>query len=514
MRGPLLQPIFQPIMRPIVRAVLGASRGGLYNGPSLALRFGENQYLMGAIGKKPVAYQPDGLINFTRSTKAWEWDWQGNYSEVAAGVMRIAHDPLTLSQSTTPQTLGTGSYTFDVAYQYPVGKAVRVSADAANWMVGRVSASSPDSVTIWVSAPPVGGGTYSAWTLIVRRGIRVEELRTNLLLNSVLAGGTAGIVGAGAVAPTNWVFGSSGGLIAYGTSPWGAASFLTTKTTTADRPFLQRTFTAIANTAYTLSARVVSVSGVNQIADLIELAGRPAGSSVTYAVNGVVVSGTDTPSLKAWDLISTTVQVGATGGAVFLRLGIGSARPTAPIGSVKLTMPQLEAASAPSSYIPTEDSQVIRAADVPLVNTLAPWFNAAEGTLVVKAISSTGAQGLVSNTPLALFDGPGINLIRLLYEPTSVYMDVVAAGVEVVGIGRPRTPVAGEPFTAAAAYKSAGYSMAINGLTPAGSAAAVPPPPVTRLLIAHHPYNSNRFNGLIESITYHPRVIDVQQASA
>ena len=504
-----------PVLTPLLVALLATGFAGTesYLGPSLSLNFSENSYSMGSVGQQPVSYAATALITFTRPTAAWEWDWQGNYSEVAAGVMRIAHDPLTKSTSTTPQTLGTGSYTFAVTYQYPIGKAVRVSADAANWMVGRVTASSPTSVTILVSSPPTGAGTYSAWTLIVRRGIRVEEQRTNLLLSSVLAGGTSGVVGAGAVAPTNWVFGSSGGLIAYGTSPWGAASFLTTKTTTADRPFLQRTFATIANTAYTLSARVVSVSGVNQIADLIEPAGRPAGSSVTYAVNGVVVSGTDMPSLKAWDLISTTVQVGATGGAVLLRLGIGAARPTAPIGSVELTMPQLEVGASPSTYIPTEASQVTRAADVCSVNTLSPWYNAMEGTLVVDGIPLS-ASGALANV-VTLDDGTSNNRIHLRHTSTTSGSGIVlVAGVVQASFTSPANswPIMASR-KAAIAYKENSFAFSVSGGAPLTDSAGLVPA-VSRMIIGAAPGYSSASNGIISRITYYPRVIDVQQASA
>lgn len=46
---------------------------------------------------------------------------------------------------------------------------------------------------------------------------------------------------------------------------------------------------------------------------------------------------------------------------------------------------QLEAGSFPTPYIPTADAQVTRAADVPSVDTLSPWFNANEGTIFVEA---------------------------------------------------------------------------------------------------------------------------------
>lgn len=45
---------------------------------------------------------------------------------------------------------------------------------------------------------------------------------------------------------------------------------------------------------------------------------------------------------------------------------------------------QFEPGAFPTSYIPTTSAQVTRAADLPVISTLAPWFNAAAGTLIVE----------------------------------------------------------------------------------------------------------------------------------
>lgn len=500
MRGPLLQPIFQPIMRPIVRAVLGASRGGRYNGPSLALRFGENQYLMGAIGKKPDVYQPEGLITFARSTAAWEWDWQGNYSEVAAGVMRIAHDPLTKSTSTTPQTLGTGSYTFAVTYQYPIGKAVRVSADAANWMVGRVTASSPTSVTILVSSPPTGAGTYSAWTLIVRRGIRVEEQRTNLAVQS------------GDFTSASWAKSVGGGLavtpLAKGQRIDFAATldFISQATQSVAANTKHTVFVIAARNSGKAVLRLTTAASTHLIRATIDTAARTL-TFKNVTGTGVFVGATVTSFEDGWDIYALTGEFTAAQTGVGLML----VRELSAETTITVLGAQFEAAPAPSSHIPTGASQVIRAADVPVVNTLAPWFNPLEGLLVARVIR----ESISPSQTLVALSGTSISTISLesgAGNPAQLRMRVSVDGVQVAIPIAANSSAAYTPIKMAAAYKKDFFSVSANGAPPAEDTSGTVPV-VTRLEIGSV-NNAARLNGIIESITYHPRVTDTQQASA
>lgn len=499
-----------PVLTPLLVALLATGFAGTesYLGPSLSLNFSENSYSMGSVGQQPVSYAATALITFTRSTAAWEWDWQGNYSEVAAGVMRIAHDPLTKSTSTTPQTLGTGSYTFATTYQYAIGAAVRVSADAANWMVGRVTSSSPTSVTIWVSAAPTGAGTYSAWTLIVRRGIRVEEQRTNLLTNSVLAGGTSGVVGSGAVAPTNWTFQAP--------TPSGEIALVATSLgtpgirfqATAQRPSIGRGVSVLANTTYVHHARITALTGTLEAGNALWVVGQPVGTTLTYWRNGVPIP--MAANVSAGDHIAVVVAVGATAGTFTARFGPGSQ--SAVTCDCTMTMPQVEQASAPSSYIPTGASQVIRAADVPNVNTLAPWFNASEGTLVVVASRSSTASWSAAAS-LAVGETTASELYIVPGNPGSgtAHGELSISGVT---NGANVGPVLnGAPARMALSYRAGAASFSAGGLPPVG----IPAPSIpafTRLRIGTRAGGNFPLNGIIESITYHPRVIDVQQASA
>jgi len=58
---------------------------------------------------------------------------------------------------------------------------------------------------------------------------------------------------------------------------------------------------------------------------------------------------------------------------------------------------QIEAGAFPTSIIPTTSAQVTRAADVASVNTLSPWFNPDEGTILAELIPiSAASSGILS----------------------------------------------------------------------------------------------------------------------
>lgn len=464
-----------------------------------------------------MAMQPKNasdIITFTRSTAAWEWDWQGNYSEVAAGVMRIAHDPLTKSTSTTPQTLGTGSYTFAVTYQYPVGKAVRVSADAANWMVGRVTASTPDSVTIWVSAAPVGAGTYSAWTLIVRRGIRVEEQRTNLLLQS--AAGDAAItfgIGAGVTKGA----GAAGSGISGGVSRAGSVA----KNSSTGRA--QQNAVVPAVTPHTASIFIRKPPSFNGEYCAFGEAAESSGLVVFNPFSGVIAA-TQSNVLAAkvtdfgafWRIEVARAVAGTTFAVAFYPFynATGATTEGSGIGSGYAHLVdgvQLELGSFATSTIRTTTAQVIRAADVPNVNTLAPWFNPLEGLLVARVIR----ESISPSQTLVALSGTSISTISLesgAGNPAQLRMRVSVDGVQVAIPVAANSSAAYTPIKMAAAYKKDFFSVSANGAPPAEDTSGTVPV-VTRLEIGSV-NNAARLNGIIEDITYHPRVQDTQQASA
>lgn len=152
---------------------------------TLDLDFARNTYKV-LSGPTLVSKNFTDLITFTRASGGGRFNHLGQYEWLAANdTPRFGFDPATVSSSTSSVAIGAGQLTFAVTRQYALGEIVRATADASNYVVGKVIAATASSVTLLVDSDGfTGSGAFSSWTLIVSRGLLVEEQRTNLLLNS------------------------------------------------------------------------------------------------------------------------------------------------------------------------------------------------------------------------------------------------------------------------------------------------------------------------------------------
>ena len=182
-------------------------------------------------------------------------------------------------------------------------------------------------------------------------------------------------------------------------------------------------------------------------------------------------------------------------------------------GDIQIWHPQIEAGAFPTSYIPTTTAQVTRAADVASVNTLSPWYNPLEGTLVVEGIpndNSAAVRGLS-----CLDDGTASNRMQLRYDSSQRASFLAVAGGSVQAgtlVSAPNSWPVGTRRKAAMSYAANAFSFSSGG-EPIQTDTSGTVPTVNRLSIGFGP-NAPTVNGIISSITYYPRVIDVQQASA
>lgn len=235
-------------------------------------------------------------------------------------------------------------------------------------------------------------------------------------------------------------------------------------------------------------------------------------------------SGSATASIEAlsggWYLcsLSWSVLTGAQPPALFL-----TPKPTA-MNSVSFTADgvsgalvsghQLEPASVKSSHIPTEASQVTRAADVVSVNTLSPWFNPLKGALVVDAIKAS-MSGSIANV-LSLDAGTsGNDRIQIRFTSANAGNGIVlTGGITQAAMGTPADSWSvGARTRAAISYEENNFAFAVGGGVPITDNSGTVPT-VSRLVIGTGPGYLSAFNGIIRSITYYPHVINVQQASA
>lgn len=338
-------------------------------------------------------------------------------------------------------------------------------------------------------------------------GLLIEEQRTNLLLRSTLEGGTAGTIGSWAVAPTGWVFGAPvpAGDVSYPVTGFGTIGVRFQAV--AQRPTISQIITVLANQSYACSSRITELSGDLTIIDAIWAVGFPAGATLAYQLNGVSGVPTSTP-VVAGDYVVIVVTTAATAGSFTLRLGAGAS--TNVTCDCTMTMPQVEQASAPSSYIPTEASQVTRAADVCSVNTLSPWYNPLEGTIVIEFIRSSVAKYAC----FVSFEGAGSN-IRLesgIGAPAQQRFLVLDSGATQAQLTAVAPGTASALCKMAGSYKSNSFAVSQNGAAALTDMSGTVP--VVSSLRIGMDASTNQINGTISRITYYPRVIDVQQASA
>jgi len=166
---------------------------------------------------------------------------------------------------------------------------------------------------------------------------------------------------------------------------------------------------------------------------------------------------------------------------------------------------QLEVGAFPTSYIPTTNAQVTRAADVASVNTLSPWFNPDEGVIVVEGLAASGtgssAQHLAVftdsspiNNALGLYRGSSGNLGSFIYAGGSAQHDTNDAP----------TIAGGALVKAALAYKAGDSARCHSGLPPVSVHAGVLPA-VTSLRLGSRSDGVGAWNGHIRRLSYTPR---------
>jgi hypothetical protein len=317
-------------------------------------------------------------------------------------------------------------------------------------------------------------------------GILIEEQRTNLLLQS------ASLV-----------------------TPWTRASGVTTSTDGQLAP--DGTLMQMATVAGTTNHQIEQNLGASLVSGqtytlsvYLRAKGAAFPFQLGYYDGSVAINAANvTPVVGQTQRFTLTFTPTATATVPRIRLlGFGNG---ADGQQVYIWGTQLELGASATSYIPTGASQVIRAADVCSVNTLSPWYNALEGTLVVEfargsiAPSQTFAtlRGAFNST-MTLESGSG--------TPGQLRMRVNDAGTQqAIPIGS-NSSAAGVPYKMAGAYAANSFAVAVNGQQ-AAVASSGTVPTVTRMEIGN--VNSVAFiNGTIARLTYYPRVIDVQQASA
>jgi len=181
--------------------------------------------------------------------------------------------------------------------------------------------------------------------------ILLEPQRTNLLLNSVWAGGGS--------LPTSWLFSiSTGTSIATSSIKNTNVTAYRFVTNTQRQEFYQNTILAL-NSINTFSVYVESVTTAIPVSQLLRFSATTGTGTSIYLKNNVPILSTEnitqgnTYSLQFTCTLADTFQA---------RVGCGVGGNV--IGDITLSMPQLELGSYATSYIPTTTSTVTRNQDL------------------------------------------------------------------------------------------------------------------------------------------------------
>jgi len=344
------------------------------------------------------------------------------------------------------------------------------------------------------------GTTYDAVTGL--HAYEAEPAATNLVLNSVLAGGGAAPTGwtrpgaTGTSAPVASIYGSADGAVAYEQSA------------TAQRPFLNQAVSVSANTTYTLSVLIEAVTGSISAIDTLLLSSLPAGATMTYPVCPANTAGGFSSFVTAGQL-DLTLVVAATAGTVQLRAGIGcSANAT---GTLKFSRPQFETGLRRSSWIATAGATVTRAADVlSTALTNVPGFNSAGYTLVID-----GRADVVTGTlryDASVNDGTANNFAAISRQAAStVGTETVSGGVSQASVNEVSPGTARRKVAYSVAANS--FLRAVNGTAGTADVSGSMPVAPTTLNIGHH-LGASQTNGYIYGFKLIPVALNQEQTTA
>lgn len=216
------------------------------------------------------------------------------------------------------------------------------------------------------------------------------------------------------------------------------------------------------------------------------------------------------PLPGGWYRCALTIKTG-TGqtGSYYIAVDLGYQSSYAGDGAsgVYLWGAQDEVGKFPTSYIPTTSAPVTRSAEVVSIaaGNFSPWFNPAEGTLLVaasrRALDATRSSHLVN-----ISDGTTANSFILHVDSLAKRSFSVDAGASSSCALLSGDEVASTPWRAAAAYRTGDFALSINGAAVVTDSSG-PLPPVNQMWLGNRADGARAYNGHLSRVAYYPRRI-------
>jgi hypothetical protein len=353
---------------------------------------------------------------------------------------------------------------------------------------------------------------YNPATLAAR-GLLIEESRTNSIRNNTVVGAVAGTPG---TLPTNWnvstaLTGLTREVVGTGTesgityidirlsgTPSAAGTYLfLTETTTAAAAASGQTWT---NSGY-FKLQAGSTTGISAFRLYFQENNSGGGylteqnitvtTPTSAALSTQRVSGSRTLNQATTAFVMPGFNFTLTGVAIDITLRIG--------------LPQLEAGAFATSVIPTTTTALTRAADVASVNTLSPWYNAAESTLYLEAVP-VGVRSVASPI-VTIDDGTTSNRIAMTATAANAMQNstVVSGALSGNSTSPATTYAAGSTYKIAFAVQLDNVQSASGGASGIVDTTALIPSGLTALKFTGQGASSGLNNFWFRRFTYYPR---------
>lgn len=234
-----------------------------------------------------------------------------------------------------------------------------------------------------------------------------------------------------------------------------------------------------------------------------------SGANVSAEAGGVIkIAGS---IYMVW-VSATFAKVATTANLVRIYIGGGATG-----DGVVLGCPQIEAANRPSSYIPTDATGTnrTRAADLVSLSNLAaaPWFNPAEGTLLVDCIGSMFTPAF-SHRVLELRGGSDANRVLVAMTPTGSLLRVDSAGTAVANLGDAIAAVPGQPERFVVSWKANRFLYRRNGGPVLSSLSGAVPTGLVTMSIGATNGAAAAFDGHIQNLLYWPKAANATEILA
>lgn len=283
----------------------------------------------------------------------------------------------------------------------------------------------------------------------------LEPQRTNLLLNSVWAGG--------GTIPTSWTANFATGTSTPITSiknPNVTAYRFVTTSAQRQEFYQQFTFSSTPTNSITcFSVYVESVTTAVTVFQLLRInpTGAGAGNTVFLKNNVVIASGTNIEAGNTYS-IQYTVTTSDT-----FQFRVGSGVNNAVAGNFVLSMPQVEQGVYATSYIPSTTSAVTRNQDISSKSGITDLIGQTEGVMFIE---SAALFNDLTSRYISISDGTSNNRILLFYNNVSNVITLASVSNGIVVIGGLSYTISDETQFAKIAVRysnTLGYSLWVNG---------------------------------------------------